>query len=149
MINGLGSIYISPEADNHPLNMYLVKLMSYFFSDPASITATSVNWLKAIVFPFNLLSILLVVFLLKQNGMATSGVCWLVLNPRFGTTVICGQLDVVFTFYAFLALILAERKYYKFAWLSFLVALNFKLQAIVIAPLLCSYLLTTALSTIP
>jgi Gpi18-like mannosyltransferase len=137
MINGLGSIYLSPEADNHPLNMYLVKLMSYFFSDPASITATSVNWLKAIVFPFNLLSILLVVFLLKQNGMATSGVCWLILNPAFWyNTVIWGQLDVVFTFYAFLALILAERKYWKLAWLSFLVALNFKLQAIVIAPLL-------------
>jgi Gpi18-like mannosyltransferase len=137
MVHGLGSIYLNPEADNHPLNMYLVKLMSYFFSDPDSITTTSVNWLKAIVFPFNLLSILLVVFLLKQNGIGTSGVCWLILNPAFWyNTVIWGQLDVVFTFYAFLALILAERKYWKMAWLSFLVALNFKLQAIVIAPLL-------------
>jgi Gpi18-like mannosyltransferase len=137
MINGLGSIYLNPGADNHPLNMHLLKLMSWFFSDPASVTATSVNWLKAIVLPFNLLSILLSVFLLKQNGFATSGVGWLILNPAFWyNTVIWGQLDVVFTFYAFLALILAERKYWKLAWLSFLVALNFKLQAIVIAPLL-------------
>lgn len=137
MINGLGSIYLNPEADNHPLNMYLVKLMSWFFSDPSSITPTSVNWLKAIVLPFNLLSILLVVFLLKQNGLATSDVFWLILNPAFWyNTIIWGQLDVVFTFYAFLALILAERKYWKLAWLSFLVALNFKLQAIVIGPLL-------------
>lgn len=137
MVNGLGSIYLNPEAYNHPLNMYLVKLMSYFFSDPASITATSVNWPKVIVFPFNLLSILLVVFLLKQNGMATSGVCWLILNPAFWyNTVIWGQFYVVFTFYAFLALILAECKSWKLAWLSFLAALNFKLQAIVIAPLL-------------
>lgn len=135
--DGLGSIYLNPEVNNHPLGLYLLEVLSWFFGDAEAVNATSINWLKALVFPFNLLSIGVVIFLLFESGFSLKPTWCLILNPAFWyNTVVWGQVDVIFTLFCFIALILAERKLWRWAWLSFLIALNFKLQALVIGPLL-------------
>lgn len=137
LTDGLGGIYLNPEVNNQPLNLYLLKVLSWTFSDASLIDATSINRLKLLTFPFNLLSIGLILYLLVVVGFDHKETFWLLLNPAFWyNTVVWGQVDVVFTFFCFVALILAERRYWQWAWLAFLVAVNFKLQAVVIGPLL-------------
>ena len=58
------------------------------------------------------------------------------LNPAFWyNTVIWGQVDTIHTFFALAALIYAERGHWKWALVLMLVAVNFKLQAIIFFPL--------------
>lgn len=134
--NGLGNVYLNSEVDNHPLILYLLKVFSLFHRNAAEIGLTSVNWLKALVLPFDFLTLAVVIHILKRTQKPMIGFLVLFLNPTFWyNTIIWGQVDTIHTFFAFAALVYAERGHWKWSLILMLVALNFKLQAIIFLPL--------------
>ena len=133
---GLGNVYLNPEVDNHPLILFLLKIFSMFHHNAAEIGLTSVNWLKAFVLPFDFLTLIVVIHILKRTNKPMMGFLVFFLNPAFWyNTVIWGQVDTIHTFFVFAALIYAERGHWKWAMILMLVAVNFKLQAIIFVPL--------------
>lgn len=142
MADGLGSIYTNPEVNNHPLILYVLKLFSLFFSDAEAITYTSVNWLKALVLPFDILTLMVVVHVLKRTRNPINGVLVFFLNPAFWyNTVIWGQVDTIHTFFVLGALLFAERGQWRWAGVMLLIAINFKLQAIIFTPLVLVFIM--------
>ena len=100
------------------------------------------NCLKALVLPFDLLTLLAVVHILKRTGRPIWGVLVFFLNPSFWyNTVIWGQVDTIHTFFVLGALIFAERGQWRWAGVSLLVAINFKLQAIIFTPLVLVFIM--------
>jgi Gpi18-like mannosyltransferase len=142
LTDGLGSIYTNPEVNNHPLILYVLKLFSYFFTVPEHITYSSVNWLKAMVLPFDLLTLIVVVHILKRTGKPLWGVMVFFMNPAFWyNTVIWGQVDTIHTFFVLGALLFAERGLWRWAGVALLIAINFKLQAIIFTPLVLVFIM--------
>ncbi|MCF8257421.1 MAG: hypothetical protein K9J06_07710 [Flavobacteriales bacterium] len=142
MADGLGNIYTNPEVNNHPLILFVLKMFSLFFSSPEAITYTSVNWLKALVLPFDILTLMLVVHVLKRTGNPINGVLVFFMNPAFWyNTVIWGQVDTIHTFLVLGALLFAERGQWRWAGVVLLIAINFKLQAIIFTPLILVFVM--------
>ena len=134
--NGLGNVYLNPEVNNNPLILYLLKVFSLFHHNAAEIGLTSVNWLKALVLPFDFLTLMVVIHILKRTKKPMMGFLVFFLNPAFWyNTVIWGQLDTIHTFFALAALVYAERGHWKWSLILMLFAINFKLQAIIFLPL--------------
>ncbi len=133
---GLGNVYLNPEVNNNPLILYLLKVFSLFHQNAAEIGLTSVNWLKALVLPFDFLTLMVVIHVLKRTGKPMMGFFVFFFNPAFWyNTVIWGQVDTIHTFFALAALVYAERGHWRWALVLMLVAVNFKLQAIIFFPL--------------
>lgn len=142
LTEGLGSIYTNPEVNNHPLILYVLKLFSLFFSTVDEVHYTTVNWLKALVLPFDILTLIVVVHVLKRTGNSIWGVLVFFLNPAFWyNTVIWGQVDTIHTFFVLGALLFAERGQWRWAGVMLLIAINFKLQAIIYTPLVMVFIL--------
>lgn len=139
---GLGTIYTNPDVNNHPLVLYLLKFFSHLFKDADAVTYSSVNLLKALVLPFDLLTLVMVVHILKRTGRPLWGVLVFFLNPAFWyNTVIWGQVDTIHTFFVLGALLLAERGQWRWAGVALLIAINFKLQAIIFTPLVLVFIM--------
>lgn len=137
MDHGLGSAYQNSEINNHPLVLYLLRTLAVFFPSASAITAISINWLKALVVLFDMSAIVVLAVLLRRLGLALGVLAIVALNPALWyNTIVWGQVDACHTFLIFLSLVSAERGRARFAWVLFLLALNFKLQAIIFFPLL-------------
>ncbi len=142
LTEGLGRIYLNPEVNNHPLILYVLKLFSLFFAEVEALHYTTVNWLKAMVLPFDMLTLVVVVHILKRTGRPLWGVMVFFCNPAFWyNTVIWGQVDTIHTFFVLGALLFAERGMWRWAGVMLLVAINFKLQAIIFTPLVLVFIL--------
>jgi Gpi18-like mannosyltransferase len=88
------------------------------------------------VLPFDFLTLAVVIHILKRTGKPMMGFLVFFLNPTFWyNTVIWGQVDTIHTFFAFAALVYAECGHWKWSLVLVLVAINFKLQAIIFLPL--------------
>ncbi len=133
---GLGSVYLNPEVNNHPLVLYLLKIFSLFQHNADQIGLISINWLKALVLPFDFLTLIVVIHILKRTNKPIMGFLVFFLNPSFWyNTVVWGQVDTIHTFFALAAMIYSERGHWKWALVLMLLAINFKLQAIIFLPL--------------
>jgi len=142
MTNGLGRVYANPEVNNHPLILYVLKFFSLFFRDVDTVTYTSVNWLKAMVLPFDIMTLVVVVHVLKRTRNPINGVMVFFMNPAFWyNTVIWGQVDTIHTFFVLGALLFAERGLWRWAGVMLLIAINFKLQAIIFTPLVLVFIM--------
>ncbi|MDP6908289.1 MAG: hypothetical protein QF371_02230 [Flavobacteriales bacterium] len=134
--SGLGNVYHNPEVNNHPLILYLLKIFSLFQHNADQIGLISINWLKALVLPFDFLTLIVVIHILKRTNKPAMGFLVFFLNPAFWyNTVIWGQVDTMHTFFVLAALIYSERGHWRWALVLMLIAINFKLQAIVFLPL--------------
>lgn len=134
--NGLGNVYHNQNVNNQPLILFILKVFSLFQRNADAVGLVSVNWLKALVLPFDFLTLAVVIHILKRTGKPMMGFFVFFLNPAFWyNTVIWGQVDTIHTFFALAALIYAERGHWKWALVLMLVAVNFKLQAIIFFPL--------------
>ncbi len=134
--NGLGNVYQDENVNNQPLILFMLKVFSLFQRNADSVGLVSVNWLKALVLPFDFLTLAVVIHILKRTGKPMMGFFVFFLNPAFWcNTVIWGQVDTIHTFFALAALVYAERGHWKWALVLMLVAVNFKLQAIIFFPL--------------
>lgn len=136
MDHGLGSAYQNPEINNHPLVLYMLRFLAVFFPSASAVTAFSINWLKPIVVLFDLSAILILAVMLKRMGIGMAALAIVALNPALWyNSVIWGQVDACHTFFVFVTLLAAESGKTKWAWISILLAINFKLQAIIFLPL--------------
>jgi Gpi18-like mannosyltransferase len=134
--NGLGNVYQDENVNNQPLILFMLKVFSLFQRNADAVGLVSVNWLKALVLPFDFLTLAVVIHILKRTEKPMMGFFVFFLNPAFWyNTVIWGQVDTIHTFFALAALIYAERGHWKWALVLMLVAVNFKLQAIIFFPL--------------
>ncbi len=118
-----------------PLYLYVLKGFSYFFS--VEQIPEHIYKLKAITWLFDVASILLLCSLIKSESSRLSYFIFGVLNIGFFyNTIIWNQVDGILTFFIFSTFYFA---YFRKTFLSlilFLLGLNFKLQAIVFAPVL-------------
>lgn len=133
---GLGNVYQNEEVNNQPLILFLLKIFSLFQQNADAVGLVSINWLKALVLPFDFLTLMVVIHILKRTGRPMMGFLVFFFNPAFWyNTVIWGQVDTIHTFFALAALIYAERGHWKWSLVLMLIAINFKLQAIIFLPL--------------
>lgn len=134
--HGLGSIYLNPEANNQPLVMWLLWLFGHLFHNADAVTYGNINWLKLFIIPFDLIALFMVARKLLKTGRNVWWIALLAINPAFWyNTLVWGQIDTVHTTLVLLALIAAERGRWDLTWLSYIIALNVKLQAIIFLPL--------------
>ncbi len=134
--NGLGNVYLNEQVNNQPLILFLLKVFSLFQHNADAVGLISVNWLKALVLPFDFLTLTAVIHILRRTGKPMMGFFVFFLNPAFWyNTVIWGQVDTIHTFFALAALVYAERGHWKWSLVLMLIAINFKLQAVIFLPL--------------
>ncbi len=91
--------------------------------------------IKYYTFFFDIAAAYLAVWFIKEESKKLF--CFLILLFNiafFYNTAIWGQVDAIFTFFGFAALVLAIEKKIIFSVISLLLALNFKLQALVFIP---------------
>lgn len=133
--NGLGSIYLNPEVNYHPFILYLLKI--YTWIDFGNIPEEAINGFKSIVILFDFATLALVVWLLDRWRKNLLWVLVLLLNPAFWyNTVVWGQTDTIYTFFAFASLVAVLNRQAGLGVILFLLAVNTKMQAIIFLPLL-------------
>ncbi|MFN8166412.1 MAG: hypothetical protein U0X76_09685 [Bacteroidia bacterium] len=134
---GLGHCYES-DINYLPGHLYIFRFI-LFFQSPEYIK-THLYFLKYFTIPFDVAGAVLVASLVRDKWVQIV----LLLITGFNVaslhnSMLWGQLDVVFSVFIFASLIAAVRKKFLFAWLLYIIALNFKFQSIIIFPLLTIY----------
>lgn len=134
--HGLGAAYADGSPVNYlPLFLYVLKGFSFFVS-PENLH-DAMYLLKPISLLFDFGTILLILKLMPAGayriGLLTAGM----LNPGYlYNTYIWNQVDGVLGFFVMLSMLLAVQRKTTPSALAFLLAFNFKLQAVVFLPLL-------------
>lgn len=134
--HGLGAAYANGSPVNYlPLFLYVLKGFSYFVSPEQLHDAMYL--LKPISLLFDFGSILIILKLLPAGAYRIALLLAGMLNPGFiYNTYIWNQVDGVLSFFVMLSLLLAVKRKTTLSAFAFLLAFNFKLQAIVFMPLL-------------
>lgn len=139
--NKLGNIYLDPRVNNNPLILFALWLFSRIFNNPITI-ATNIHLFKAVPLLFDFLTIGLILRVLKQKKDDLQKVFLFVGNLAFWyNSVIWGQVDAVYTFFVATTLIAAINNRVAWTAVLFTLAVNVKLQAAIVAPILlvCLY----------
>lgn len=137
-INGLTNIYeiTEPKCDYFPMYLYVL-----WIHGKIQITMTNlqdnlytIKWFTLI---FDFLGAYLAVWFVKDPIKKVALFIFLMLNIAYiYNTVQWGQVDAIFSFFGFAAIIAAMERKIIISILAFLFSINFKLQAIVFIPLL-------------
>lgn len=104
--------------------------------------STNTYALKAIILLFDIIGVVAVILFIRDQSKTMLILFATLLNVAFMyNTVVWGQVDAIHSFFGFVAVIFALRKKYALSILSLVLALNFKLQAIIFIPPLVLLLL--------
>lgn len=134
--SNLAIIYHDPRVNNNPLILFALWLFSRFFETPAAI-AENIHLFKAAPLLFDFLTIALILRVLAWNKNDQQKVFFVVGNIAFWyNSVIWGQVDSVYTFFVAISLTAAMKKHAALTAVLFVLAINVKLQAAIIAPIL-------------
>lgn len=135
---GLVSAYEEGSRINYlPLYTYVLKLFSYLY--PSDEMQANIYKLKAITWVFDMATILMLCSLVKKESKQWRYFIFGLLNVGFFyNTLIWNQVDGILTFFVFASFFFAYHKNIFGSLILFLLALNFKLQAIVFAPVLAA-----------
>jgi Gpi18-like mannosyltransferase len=133
---GLVSAYEAGSQINYlPLYTYVLKLFSYLYATDDM--QANIYKLKAITWLFDIATILMLCSLVKKESKQWRYFIFGLLNVGFFyNTIVWNQVDGILTFFVFAAFFFAYHKNTFGSLILFLLALNFKLQAIVFAPVL-------------
>ena len=132
---GLSQIYQFGDVNYMPLFLYFLAGFGKIFTTPELIWQ-NIHLLKILVLFFDFSSIYLVVKLFQKLNIQSSRVFFILFNIAFlYNTLFWGQVDGIYVFFVLFSLILILYKRPTWGLLMFLVALNFKLQAVIFAPL--------------
>lgn len=132
---GLSQIYQFGDVNYMPLFLYFLAGFGKIFTTTELIWQ-NIHLLKILVLFFDFSSIYLVVKLFQKLNIQSSRVFFILFNIAFlYNTLFWGQVDGIYVFFVLFSLILILYKRPTWGLLMFLVALNFKLQAIIFAPL--------------
>lgn len=139
--NKLANIYLDPRINNNPLILFALWLFSRIFNNPITI-ATNIYLFKAVPLLFDFLTIVLILRVLERKKDDLQKIFLVVGNLAFWyNSVIWGQVDAVYTFFIATALIAATNNRVAWTAVLFTLAVNVKLQAAIVAPILlvCLY----------
>ncbi len=135
---GLVSAYEQGSSINYlPLYTYALKAFSYFYE--SSEISENIYKLKRLTSLFDMATILLLCSMVKESSNRLKYFIFGALNIGFFyNTLIWNQVDGILTFFVFASFFFAYHKNTFGSLILFLLALNFKLQAIVFAPVLAA-----------
>jgi Gpi18-like mannosyltransferase len=136
--HGLGDAYNS--GGNYlPGHYYEIKLYTMLFHSEAEVIA-NIYYLKYFTLIFDVTGALLVSSLAKKSSVQQLLFIALMLNPSYlHNNLIWGQFDSVFSCFAFASFLAISRNKFSLASILYVISLNFKLQAIIFAPILLPY----------
>lgn len=131
--NGLGKAYGS--GTNYlPGHLYELKLYSLFFNSAQSVIE-HINYLKYFTLLFDVAGALLVCSLIRDASKQHLVLLVIMLNPAYlHNDLLWGQFDSVFSTLVFASFLSAYQRRFVLAGVLYLIALNFKLQAIIFFP---------------
>lgn len=135
--NGLQWGYDKNSSINYlPLYVYVLKLYSWF-AGSANACFSNIYYLKLFTLVFDVLSIIVMCSFIQNESKRLQWFLFGVLNIGFlYNTIVWGQVDGIFSFFVLVSFVAAFYKKTLFSTILFLIALNFKLQAIVFLPFL-------------
>jgi Gpi18-like mannosyltransferase len=135
--DGVIAIYQRTEINYLPMYMYILQVVSFLFLKTTEARALFTPYLKLIPLAFDICSLLLVLQIVKNAKLSGEKILFLGLNIAFiYNTLIWGQIDSIPTFLALLSLWFAVNQKSAYSVLAFVLALNFKIQAVVFAPII-------------
>ncbi|MFV0530737.1 MAG: hypothetical protein ACK5MD_04795 [Flavobacteriales bacterium] len=148
--NGLGNIYRS-DTDYLPLFHYILKIFGVFQESIEKIW-NNIHYLKSITLLFHFITGFFLISLIKKKGstpdnMIISVLFYLLNIAILYNTVIWGQVDGILTCFAFIACYFAFKKKVLLSLVFTVLAINFKLQAIIFLPVVGFMLLPVVIST--
>lgn len=133
---GLTSIYDDGRVNYFPAYLYFLKFHTWIQGNPTDIQ-DNLYTLKYYTLVFDVFGALAAIWFVKDMNKKVFCFLLMMLNVAyFYNTAIWGQVDAIFSFWGFFAIILALEKRPVLSVLSLLMALNFKLQAVVFIPVL-------------
>ncbi len=146
--NGITNAYscTDPKCDYFPAYLYVLWMHGKIQGSMQNIQDNlyTIKWFTLI---FDFLGAYLAVWFVKDPIKKVACFMFLMLNIAYVyNTVQWAQVDAIFTFFGFAAIVAALEKKVIISILSLLIALNFKLQAIVFIPVLGLLLLPQILS---
>ncbi|HRH66017.1 MAG TPA: hypothetical protein PLU53_06955 [Bacteroidia bacterium] len=119
-----------------PGHLYEFKFLSLFFPSKESLMAHTFV-LKYLTLIFDFSGALLLASLSQKKIIQTGLLLSVILNiSALHNTMLWGQFDAVFSFFAFASILAAVRNRIRVAAILFVISLNFKFQAILFLPLL-------------
>lgn len=130
--HGLSNVYEQADNNYNPLYHYVLWGYGQFMGSPAKIAA-NIHWLKAFTLLFDFAGALWAASLVRERHFSLA---WLlVLNIAYlYNTLVWGQVDAIYTFFAFGAVVLATRQQTVGSVGCFVLALAAKTQAIIFLP---------------
>jgi Gpi18-like mannosyltransferase len=137
--NGLGNAYGSG-TDYLPLYHYVLYLFGTVQGSTSAI-ALNIHWLKAITLVFHFITAWFVLRIIHKKGESIHrsilyALFYLLNIAILYNSIIWGQVDVILTCFIFISCYFAYRKLILWSLVFFVLALNFKLQAIIFLPLI-------------
>ena len=133
---GLAAAYTAGSPVNYlPLYLYVLKLYGLIFASDE--IYRHLYLLKAFTLIFDMGSVLLLCSMIKPTTKRLKYFIYALLNIGFiYNTLVWNQVDGILTFFVFASFYFGMHKRISLSFLMYLLALNFKLQAIVFLPLL-------------
>ena len=133
--NGLGHAYELPNLDYNPLYIELLWLFGRLQGTPAHIESTFFTF-KLVVLAFDFAAAYLTAYMLKINGRNIFLACFVLFNLAYlYNTLFWGQVDSIFCFFIAFAIFLSVQDRLLASLVCLVLAVNFKLQAVVFIPL--------------
>jgi Gpi18-like mannosyltransferase len=149
--NGLENIYKLNDVDYLPLYHYVLWFFGKIQGSTENIIS-NINDLKYITIVFEFISILVLYQFIKHNyktSFKAYFACLIVLlNPAFlYNSMLYGQLDGIVATFLFVSFIYGIQKRITLSLIFYIIALNFKLQAVMFGPFLLLLLLPEVIRT--
>jgi Gpi18-like mannosyltransferase len=133
--HGFTNVYDNPECNYLPAYLYVLRFHAKIQGSLQDIQ-DNMYTIKYYTFIFDVAGAYLAVWFVKDNTKKLFYFLMLMFNVAYiYNTTLWGQVDAIFTFFGFAAIVLAIEKKTIFSALSLLIALNFKLQALVFIPI--------------
>lgn len=144
--HGLGHAYNS-DSNYLPVYHYVLYLFGKLIGNDALIDE-KIHYLKLVSFFFDVITCIFMLDLLKKKlvttGQQLGATLLLLLNPAFVyNSLVWGQVDGMMTCFVFISFCLALKEKILLSLIFFVIAINFKLQAIIFAPLILLTLFPT------
>ncbi len=148
--NGLGNVYNS-NTDYLPLFHYVLKIFGVFQGSIEKI-GSNIHYLKSITLLFHFLTGFFLISLIKKKGSSPDNMIVYVLFYLLNiailyNTVVWGQVDAILTCLSFIACYFSFKKNVLLSLVFIVLAINFKLQAIIFLPVVGLMLFPVIIST--
>ncbi|MBF9223729.1 hypothetical protein [Hymenobacter ruricola] len=132
--HGLGNVYQSPGNNYNPFYHYILWFNGWLMGDVEKLIYYS-HWLKAYTLVFDFAGAFWAASLVRERERRFGLVLLLLLNLGYlYNTLVWAQVDAIYTFFVFGAVVLAVRQRAVASALFFVLALSAKTQAIIFMP---------------